>query len=138
MWKRRKPGDIEDIERRKRRSRSRFNPLVPFRYSLVISVFLTLMRWGGFKSRFAGWGDPVPVADVLRFFPYGFEITFVMVYGLQLLGIHLNNDAPPVVICNHCQTVHPGRAGDQCPCGGKFEPLEHWRWFREDRKYVCE
>jgi hypothetical protein len=138
MWKRRTPKNIEAIERRNRRSQSRFNPIAPLLIALAATVFLVFMSWAGWRGKFIPWGDPIPLVDALLIFPSAFVMHFVLFYGLRLLGVRLSVPQTPLVICNRCHGIQTRTDEHLCSCGGEFEPLKHWRWFREDRKYVHE
>ncbi|MCP4404744.1 MAG: hypothetical protein GY801_46525 [bacterium] len=85
-------------------------------------------------------------ADIHTF--AGIVMCFVIFFAFSCVGIVLFNDPTFIVgffilgstasatrhtdICNTCHSVVQRTDKTICQCGGRYEPLEHWKWVEEN------
>jgi hypothetical protein len=126
MWVKRTPEEIAALELRKHRQR--FNPLVPAVVAILVVGLVVI----------TGRSFPPSARDLSRlsfFLVLVFAFFYIarVSFGASALGIPPRYSLGVRVgfcpSCNHPET--PTSAGT-CHCGGKLEPLDHWRWV-EDR-----
>jgi hypothetical protein len=72
-------------------------------------------------------------------------ILFVVLFSFSCVGIFLFNDpafitsfflgagavSPQTDICNKCFSVVERTENRICKCGGKYEPIENWKWVED-------
>src|SRR5438477_12100576 len=125
MW------ELKTLQVIKRQRRwSRFDPRPSLLFSLLCSVPITLMIWGGYRGKFMCWDYPIPLKEVLAQFPEIFILIFALTYFFRLLGARWEQTG--AMICNCCQKVQAHTKDNHCSCGGELERLENWRWVPEE------
>lgn len=72
-------------------------------------------------------------------------IYFVIIFILCCIGVRLFDDPvavlniftagstlAPSVICNLSHSVVPRSKNEKCECGGRYEPLDDWKWVEDE------
>ncbi len=134
MWKR-----INDEDRRKEKLEKlgkkeklffEFSP-TELITSLLIAIFCTIILFFSVK---------LTLSESIFCFIIIFSLSLLSVnYGpflLSLLTILLSegrsSGLPDLTdICNTCYSVVPRSKLKKCECGGKYEPLENWKWVED-------
>jgi hypothetical protein len=125
MWTRRTPDEIAEIERRRRRQK--FNPLVPALLTAALLVICAAFGPHYWRSFFTS-----PRVLLLFLLVFGsFYLSRIMVGRYWLFGPpRFPVRAERNKICPVCRDIH-FTDSDVCPCGGRLEDLEYWRYVAE-------
>ncbi len=60
-----------------------------------------------------------------------FIFIFVLGYiGTRFRFVSYNND-----ICNTCHSAVSRSKDKQCECGGRYEPLDDWKWVEDESEW---
>ena len=126
MWIRRSDAEIAEIDRRKR-----FSPVG----ALVITAFLMLLTLLLQRSPTSLTSPAFLIASLLVFVLLYLSHITIGRYMLPLPGPTYN--APTTLnqnmICTVCRKHQLDTASHTCACGGRLEPLDHWRWIEDDK-----
>jgi len=127
MWKRKTEEDYKKAKKEKEKEITFLGlSMSDILFSLLLAIFFT----------FCGY---VAEPDDLSFIISCFVLTFVACcIGVRYFGspaaiftmLHFGTTSSlyPSVICNVCHSVVPRSKNEKCECGGRYEPLENWKW----------
>ena len=124
MWVRKSPAQIAREEHK-----ARFTPVPALVGASLVALCFCLLNWGGWTDKF---GMPHPARSLqqaLSGFPVLAIFLFVFLYIAQVfLGARATSPLREAFICERCHKGQPFTPSHTCQCGGRIEPLRHWRW----------
>ena len=126
MWERKSPEEIRSVDRR-----TRFNPLFALIMASFAATLMTLGRSWGYGGYLLPPLPAKPLLQVLWVFPFFFVVMFLVFYVPQILRRHVKYPDRDAMICDRCHEISDYTADLGCRCGGRLEPLRHWRWLPE-------
>jgi hypothetical protein len=126
MWIRRSAAEIAEIDRRKR-----FSPVG----ALVITAFVMLLVLLLQRSPTSITSPAFLLASILVFVLLYVSHITVGRYLLPLPGPTYNapRSLNQNMICPVCLTHQLDTESHTCACGGRLEPLDHWRWVGDGK-----
>src|SRR5882724_1021720 len=126
MWIRKSPAEIEHQNRRQK-----FSPLG----ALVITTFVMLLVWLLRHDT-----DPTNWNAFVMAFLLCFALLYIshVLVGRYLLPLPGPSYGAPRrlirnMICPLCRTIQLEGDSRTCQCGGRLEPLDYWRWVKDDK-----
>jgi hypothetical protein len=139
-WRRLAPAQIEKADEDElRRRRSLLRPILTATLISAGSLALWTLGYRGGGPRTgavflapAGGRSIVGLRELIAF-GLVFAVFFTLTYRRQRnLGYGLMSE-PPTVICGACHAIESVGASTACRCGGRWEPIRHWKWHPDDR-----
>jgi hypothetical protein len=131
MWVKKNESEIQQAEEKLRRSWRRQAPLLAFLAGAAVAFFFGVMD-SVFGGRLAnGFFFPIrkPIwLDMIETF------SFTFLFLLVVLLLVKRNVFPRSMICPQCGNAKNDNGDLTCTCGGKFEPLTHYRWEKENKE----
>ncbi len=124
MWVKRSPQEIAVLELRTRRQR--FNPLGPAVLAILL-VGLVVITDRSFPPS-ARYLSRLPFFLVLSI---GFFYVSRVLLGTYFVPPRFSPPSVSVGFCASCNRPETPTTEGICHCGGKLEPLDHWRWVED-------
>src|SRR5437660_11382826 len=124
MWVRKSPGEIHLAEHR-----ARFTPIPALIMACLAASFFCLLDWGGWVDRLGVRHQARPFSEAVSGSVGLALFFFVFLYITQVyFGMRVIPPRRDTFICERCHKVQAFTPSHTCECGGRTEPLRHWRW----------
>ncbi len=137
MWKRKTEEDYKKEESGKFLGLTKNNILVSLCIAILITIYLCVFEIDVYSD--------IEIFNMVMYFIFSLVACCI---GARLfndpgaiIGMFTGTGGStfaPSVICNICHSIVSRSKKEKCECGGRYEPLDDWKWEEDEIKKTEE
>jgi hypothetical protein len=131
VWTRRSDDEIQSVNEEKEAKRKSLTR--PLYWAIPISIVCTLLYALGYRGGITRgviiYSDPIALfsTKIFTLNIFCFSVLYVAMFVSQRRGSTFFS-GDDLLLCGNCQEASHANLAMACPCGGRLEPFEYYRW----------